>query len=116
MADETETNTLNLENLISMVGNNPPELKELLQSFLDNATELLAQMENATLFEDLELWKRSTHRLRGAAANFGFEALQHICGRAEESSTMESMEGDLAQIRTSLTEARHATAETIARL
>lgn len=112
----TEKNQLNLANLVSMVGDDPSEIRDLLDTFVQNSVELLAQLENAALFDDIPAWKRTAHRLRGAAANFGFEDLQALCALAEGSATPETLTPQYEKIKESVALAHRAIADTVATL
>lgn len=56
---------------------------ELHATFVESARESLAELEDAALFDDDERWTRAAHRLKGAAAAFGYTELQACCHTAE---------------------------------
>lgn len=103
----------NLAHVVSMIGNNPDDIKDLLTSFHENALQLLAQLEKAALFDDLDMWKKTAHRLRGAVANFGFEELQDLFNTAEHMPNAEKLEAHLPEIRHALQKALASIDETI---
>lgn len=58
-------------------------LAPLRQRFQDGLAARLAEIERAVAMEDVEALRRELHKLRGAAAGYGFEALAQLGDAAE---------------------------------
>ena len=87
--DETtfEGPTLDLEvieGLRELGGDDEPGLVlELIEMFLDDAPERLAEMTQGVDTGDLEMMVRSAHTLKSSAANMGAMLLSQICNAME---------------------------------
>lgn len=76
----------------------PAQFSDLMRTFLQSMDECLAGLEQAANFEDRETWRRFAHRLKGSAANFGFEDLRQACANAESESATIDMPVTLASL------------------
>jgi CheY-like chemotaxis protein len=61
-------------------------LPELIEAFLDGATEMVASIEAATGNADFAALARAAHDLVGTAGNFGARELQSLAARIERAS------------------------------
>jgi PAS domain S-box-containing protein len=61
-------------------------LPELIEAFLDGATEMVASIEAATGSADFTALARAAHDLVGTAGNFGARELQSLAARLERAS------------------------------
>jgi CheY-like chemotaxis protein len=61
-------------------------MQRLVESFLDNASGLVAQLGEAAGSGDLEVLLRGSHTLKSNAASFGADDLMAICGELETQS------------------------------
>ena len=60
------------------------EEKQLLELFFEQTDLGLAELEGFCQAQDDEGWKKSAHRMKGAAANLGAGPLSEACKQAEE--------------------------------
>ena len=60
------------------------EERELAQIFSDQAHESISNLQNAIDTGDTELWRRASHRLKGASGNLGASVLSALCKNAEK--------------------------------
>lgn len=60
------------------------EERELLDLFFDQADLSVSELEAALEVGNNEAWKKASHRLKGAAANLGANALSYSCAEAEQ--------------------------------
>ncbi len=79
---EQASNADNDEILISSLNNNP-ELKPLLDIFLEELPNIIKKIENAISESDNEKLRSISHQLRGASASAGFAALSEYVAKAE---------------------------------
>jgi histidine phosphotransfer protein HptB len=68
-----------LRNLLATVGNNPKDFVELIESFLEEAPELLDALHEASLASDHKKMLRSVHSLKSNARDFGAIDLSRMC-------------------------------------
>jgi HPt (histidine-containing phosphotransfer) domain-containing protein len=101
-----------------MVGGEPAYLAELIDSFLEDAPVLLANMEKAVVAGDTAALRLHAHSLKSNAADFGATELAELCKQLEMAGKNGEMAGTavlLAQAQTiypafaaALTELRQA--------
>ena len=72
-----------LAKLQEVVGGDPADVAELIDSFLDEAPDLLAAIGRAHAAGDVAALKRAAHSLKSAAREFGAMALADACDRIE---------------------------------
>jgi HPt (histidine-containing phosphotransfer) domain-containing protein len=68
-----------LRNLQATVGNDPKDLVDLIESFLDEGPELLDALHEASLVSDRKKMLRSVHSLKSNARDFGAKDLRVMC-------------------------------------
>jgi HPt (histidine-containing phosphotransfer) domain-containing protein len=73
-----------LAKLQEVVGGDPADVAELIESFLDEAPELLAAIRQSHAAGDVAALKRASHSLKSAAREFGATALTAACDRIEQ--------------------------------
>jgi HPt (histidine-containing phosphotransfer) domain-containing protein len=91
-------------------------LGELIDTFLDEAPNLLSRMQGAIAEKNAEDLRRAAHTLKSNAATFGANALAEVCrkleGMAEEGDLagaevlVARIEGELRQLTDALEKAR----------
>lgn len=73
-----------LERLRETVGNDPADLIEIIESFLEEAPSLLEQMTKAAQESDMASLQRGAHSLKSNARDFGAGGLAELCQSIEE--------------------------------
>jgi CheY-like chemotaxis protein len=68
-----------LDNLWEMAGGDPAFLAELIDTFLEDAPQLLAQIQQAVQQGDATLLRRAAHSLKSNSAEFGAQGLSSLC-------------------------------------
>jgi HPt (histidine-containing phosphotransfer) domain-containing protein len=89
-----------LENLRVMVGDDA-FLLELVDTFLEDAPGLMADMRRAVEEGDAALLRRSAHSLKSNSAEFGATDLRNMCRELEdlgEAGTLDGTPAKIAQI------------------
>jgi GAF domain-containing protein/CheY-like chemotaxis protein len=71
---------------------------QLVGSFLDNGTSLLAQLADAAGNGDTDLLRRTAHTLKSNAASFGATELADLCGALEAQARDDVVSGVDAQV------------------
>jgi HPt (histidine-containing phosphotransfer) domain-containing protein len=87
-----------LENLRIMVGGDDAFLLELVDTFLDDAPGLLADMRRALEEGDIVLLRRSAHSLKSNSAEFGATDLHGLCRELEDMAKAGALDGTPAKI------------------
>jgi signal transduction histidine kinase/DNA-binding response OmpR family regulator/HPt (histidine-containing phosphotransfer) domain-containing protein len=72
-----------LNNLLSMVGGEFSYLAELIDSFLEDAPQLLAELNQFVEDEDAVGVRRVAHSLKSNGADFGAATFSHLCKELE---------------------------------
>ncbi len=72
-----------IANLRDLVGGEPEYLAELIDSFLEDAPVLLANMEKAVMAGDATALRLHAHSLKSNAADFGARELADLCKQLE---------------------------------
>ena len=91
-----------LRELMSLIGDDIESLNELIQSYIDEAPELLADL-NAGLV-DINLLGRAAHTLKSSAADFGANTLSGLCATLEQQCKQQSVDNAEDQVKQILTE------------
>ncbi|MCP4542772.1 MAG: Hpt domain-containing protein [Chloroflexi bacterium] len=73
-----------LKNLHDMVGGDSEFMVELMNTFLDDAPQMLADMHNSLKSGDATLLRRAAHSLKSNCAEFGAMTLSELCRKLEE--------------------------------
>jgi HPt (histidine-containing phosphotransfer) domain-containing protein len=75
-----------LERLRDIVGGDEADLKELIESFLDEAPGLLDALMASRESPDMNAMRRAAHSLKSNAKDMGALAMSELCARIEHSS------------------------------
>ena len=78
MADDAP---VDMEHLRMMIGDDPDDQAEIIAMFIDLTAESLQLLTEQ--YEDAEEWKKTAHKMKGSAANFGANQLMELCMEAE---------------------------------
>jgi HPt (histidine-containing phosphotransfer) domain-containing protein len=87
-----------LENLRIMVGGDDAFLLELVDTFLEDAPGLLADMRRSVEERDAVLLRRSAHSLKSNSAEFGATDLHSLCRELEDMAKAGTLDGTPAKI------------------
>jgi CheY-like chemotaxis protein len=87
-----EADTLDLERLREMVGDDEELIDELVRSFLDSSAEGIEALATAIALGDALAVRLAAHSLKGASGNFGAERMRSVSAELET----ESKDGNLA--------------------
>jgi PAS domain S-box-containing protein len=82
-----------LQKLQDITGGDLTFLAELIDTFFEEAPQLLAQMQQALEQGDAGLLRRAAHSLKSNSAGFGAMALSSLCRELEEMGKSGSVEG-----------------------
>ncbi len=102
---EFDTGTLDpaaMENLREMVGGDEEFVVELINTFLQDAPQMLEDMRQAMEEQDAELLRRAAHSLKSNSAEFGAVFLSDLCREIERMGK----EGSLDEAREPVTRAQ----------
>ena len=77
---------ISLDNLIEIVGDEPEVLKDVLESFLEDAPNLLLSVQEGVLSRDEKLVERSAHTLKSSSRLFQAEEFASQCESLEGSA------------------------------
>ncbi len=91
--EKAELNRDALQNLLEVLGGEFHYLVEVIDSFLEDAPKLLAELDNAVSKEDIDTVRRVAHSLKSNSADFGAGALNKLCFQLEERARSGSLEG-----------------------
>ncbi len=95
--------TRTLAQLQELIGGDRAELLELVDTFLIEGDEIVADMQAASSNGDVELLRRSAHSLKASAQDFGANQLSALCATLESGSktaipaTADAQVSDIAQ-------------------
>ncbi|MDR3425421.1 MAG: Hpt domain-containing protein [Alphaproteobacteria bacterium] len=96
-------------NRLQLVAETLSEKAYVLNIFFKSSWESIAAMDSALRSEEFQKWENAAHKLKGAAANFGMIALEHICRQSEKavdadysqrSALLQQLKSELAHIKT----------------
>lgn len=73
-----------IDRLYETVGSDPESLVEMIDSFLLEGPELVAQLVEAAALRDIVQMRRSAHSLKSNARDFGATDLGTLCAAIEE--------------------------------
>ncbi len=98
---------VNLEQL-NQFGDSPQEIRKLCALFFQQVGELVDALKKACAEHQAEPWRQTAHKLKGAAANLGAEALAKAAASAqhEPDAAQEGKEAIIAAIEQELALAR----------
>jgi len=86
-----------LRELLSLIGDDIESLNELIQSFIDEAPGLLADLKAG--LGDTDLLGRAAHTLKSSAADFGAITLSELCSVLERQCKQQSIENAEDQVK-----------------
>jgi len=92
----TETTTIDravFDGLLESVGGDADFMAELLQTFFDDAPQLLVQMREALTAGDAEVLRRAAHSLKSNSASFGAMGLSRMCKELEDMGKAGAFDG-----------------------
>ena len=72
---------------LSTIRNTPGALEEMIEMFLDNASEMQRAMEDDLESRNLQSFKDHAHAMKGSAANVGANRISYACRRAKALKT-----------------------------
>ena len=73
-----------MESLREMIGGDAAFLAELIDTFLQDASQLLAEMHQAVERGDAAVLRRTAHSLKSTSTQFGAQDLSSLCRGLEE--------------------------------
>ena len=101
-----------LENLREMVGGDTEFVSDLIDTFLDQAPQMLADMHQGLASGDVVLLRRAAHSLKSNSAEFGARDLHALCQEIEtmcktgvpvDAELIARVEDEFAKVKTALT-------------
>lgn len=75
--------TMDMEHLRQYLTGDPEEEKEIIAMFGEVSEDTIAELRGLLADGQSDAWKKAAHKLKGAAANFGANALSKACHDAE---------------------------------
>lgn len=81
---KTEDLPVDLNHLRNFIGDDPEEEKEVIAMFLDLTEKALLELRTHMESDSQELWKKTSHKIKGSASNFGATLLAKACADAEK--------------------------------
>jgi HPt (histidine-containing phosphotransfer) domain-containing protein len=84
MADPNPIDPQALETMLQMVGGDTAFLAEMIDAYLVDSPQLLADLRQALNEEDAELLRRAAHSLKSNSENFGAHGLAALARNLEE--------------------------------
>ena len=100
-----------LENLREMIGGDDEFLVELIDTFLADAPQMLADMRQAAADGDAAVLHRAAHSLKSNSAEFGAMTLSELCRELEamgKASTLDGADEKVARAETEYEKAKVA--------
>jgi HPt (histidine-containing phosphotransfer) domain-containing protein len=82
-----------LDGLLDSLGGDREFLAELLETYFDDAPNLLATMHAALAVGDAEAFRRAAHSLKSNSANFGAMVLSRMCKELEDMGKAGTLDG-----------------------
>lgn len=87
-----------LEQLQELIGGDKETLHELIETFLEEGTDIVSDMQTSVSGNDLELLRRSAHSLKSSAQDFGAVKLSSLCASLESRCRVEWPEAAKEQV------------------
>lgn len=75
-----------LDGLITMLGDDPETLLDIVTSFLDDAPNLMQAINQGIETQNLELVERNAHTIKSSSRLFGAEQFAAQCQKLEDSA------------------------------
>ena len=82
-----------IENLRKMVGGDVEFIAELIDTFLEDAPNMLSDMRQALEDGDAVVLHRAAHSLKSNSAEFGATTLAEVCRELEKKGKTSALEG-----------------------
>jgi len=94
---ETESSDIALDpaavgTLLEMIGDDPEMIREIVDSFLDDAPERLAEIATGLAVGDAGLVRRAAHTLKANGLTFGATAFAQACRDLEEAASTDHLD------------------------
>lgn len=93
MSAEPSLDRSALDRLLETVGGDQSFVTELIETFLEEAPPMLAEIRGALEAQDAELLRRAAHSLKSNAAQFGATRLQSLCLQLEQQAKQQQLDG-----------------------
>ena len=91
--------TRHLDQLKELIGGSQDSLNELVETFLVEGDEIIADMNASVSSQDLDLLRRSAHSLKSSAQDFGAMELSRLSASLESQCKPQWPSDDVAQIQ-----------------
>ncbi len=92
-SDVAELDREALHNLLEVLGGEFHYLVEVIDSFLEEAPKLLAELDTALANGEVDTVRRLAHSLKSNSADFGAGVLNKLCSQLEERARSGSLDG-----------------------
>ena len=89
-----------LDQLQELIGGDKDTLHELIETFLEEGNDIVADMRTSVSDNDLDLLRRSAHSLKSSAQDFGAVKLSSVCASLESRCRVEWPEEAEDQVNT----------------
>jgi len=89
MSLDDNKNSIDIDFLRKIIGNDLVFERELFEIFLDNSKYNIAKLDNALKSDDNNAWYMASHALKGSSASIGAFPLSKILEFAQKSSDIE---------------------------
>ena len=86
--------------LSDLVGDDPEAITEIVEAFLEDAPDRLAEIRTGLAADDLELVRRAAHTLKANGLTFGAQVFATACAELERTAKL----GELGAATTLATE------------
>lgn len=70
--------TRSLEQLSELIGGDKAALHELIETFIEEGAEIVAEMKGSLADENLDVLRRSAHSMKSSAQDFGATVLSQL--------------------------------------
>lgn len=88
-----------LDQLKELIGGSQESLNELVETFLIEGDEIIADMNASVSSQDLDLLRRSAHSLKSSAQDFGALELSRLSASLESQCRAQWPDDDIEQIQ-----------------
>jgi HPt (histidine-containing phosphotransfer) domain-containing protein len=84
---------MNLKELGENLGLEEDEYRELIELFISTGSAEFQRLQTALSASDFDQMVRSSHTIKGAAANLGLLDVQNVAGNIEKTASANSLDG-----------------------
>ena len=91
--------TRHLDQLQELIGGSQESLNELVETFLIEGDEIIADMNESVSNQDLDLLRRSAHSFKSSAQDFGALELSTLSASLESHCQAQWPDDDIEQIK-----------------